>query len=241
MKASGLSHQEYMEQCGSRIIADISKAVSAGGENIKMGLYGCSKYTYHGIFSFKKLYPRYLQLGQSSLYEAGNLDVYYDDFKASYQAVKNNWHSVPWMTGGTYGEIPSHKLEIMLYDCVLNGNAVGYYWFGDFDTALDYYYIAKALVNLSGHNELLKTGKPIDYAGDNKKLYYSCFSNGSQALMNVGNYIASETMKVKVTSPIAGDVIITDVKTGRILVKSGRYVTIAVDPQSSVLLSFKQK
>jgi len=242
LKKSGLSSDEYYTDCGTRIIQDINKAVSAGGTNIKSGLYGCAKGTYHKIFAFDKIYPKYIQLAQASLYEAGNLDVYYKAFKASYENVKQNWISSPWLTGGTYGEIPSHKLEIILYDCVLNGNSVGFYAFSNFDTALDYYYIGKAFANLSQYNHLLKTGKPDSYLGKNPKLFYSCFKNNNQALMNIGNYTASKPEKVLITSPIKGNIIIKDVKSGRILSKKSRTgVEINVAPQESILLSFTRK
>lgn len=240
---TALSGKEYFANCGTEIMADIAQVVRVDNTNVTIGLYACAGGIHHGVFDFKKLYPRYIQLAQASLYEAGHMDVYHRVLAAMYlNTGKKKWVGWPWLTAGTYGEIPSHKLEIMLYECVLNGSSVGFYSFKEFDTALDYFYLAKALSTLSHYHDLLKTGNPSLYHGNNNpKLFYSCFKNKEEALLHIGNYTSCRVENVILNLPIEGEVVVTDVKTGKPLTVlpaesgSGR-VTVAIAPQQSALL-----
>lgn len=237
---SGLGKEEYFAIQGTRIMKDIADAAKSSGKNTKVGLYGCAGNIYHGIFDFDQLYPQTIQTAQASLYEAGRLDIYHRAFKEIYSKTGENWVSFPWMTAGTYGEFASYKLESMMYEAVLNGASIGFYSFSTFDTALDYFYVAQALSNLSHYTDLLSSGKPVPYSADNSRVFYSCFMNDDEALVHVGNYTFSQDEEVFLTSPIEGAVTVKDVKTGVSLSLEGDGVTVTIPPQQSVLLSFKE-
>ena len=242
LSASGLSEEEYYTDQGTRIMNDVKQAARAGNTNAPVGLYNVWGGVYEEIFDFEKLYPGSIQLAQPSLYEAGRLEVYHQALTGTYDNTGGkNWAGFPWLTAGTYGEFPSRKLETMLYDCVLNGNSIGFYSFMEFDTALDYFYLAKALSNLSRYTGLLETGSPSVYLGhNNTSLFYSCFMTSDAALLHVGNYTSSQDEQVVLVSPIEGTVSILDVKTGQHVTPVEGGIEVTIGPQQSVLLSFQR-
>jgi hypothetical protein len=86
--------------------------------------------------------------------------------------------------------IEPYKLEQMILEALLNG-ACGfdYYWYGDFDTPMDFYYHSKALAEVAPYEDIIMDGVVVsDLEGSNKNLTYSAIKKGNEMLLLVGNY-----------------------------------------------------
>ncbi len=193
-KKSGLDMEHYLRRCGVRMLRDLKETVRKGMAGRRMPVIGsynhhASPAPHHYLFSGMDSYPEVIDQMQPSLYVAGRTELVHQVMRQNYEAVKAR-RIFPWLSTGTYGEFPSYKLEQMIYEVLLNGgDGFGYYWFGDFDTPLDYYYHVKALSTLAPYQGILKNGGPWFEQGSNKELFYSGWIDSDQMLLLVGNYL----------------------------------------------------
>jgi hypothetical protein len=198
-KAGCTDLKKYLAVCGTEQMRDLFNAVKKGMGNSKMPVVA----TYDneplqpiyqdGLYDWKMIYPKYIELAMPSLYVAGNAVVVHKSIRENFKLMKNK-KIIPWLTGGAYGEFESYKLEYMIYESLLNGaEGITYYHFPDFDTPMDYYYHAKALKTLAPLEDLIMDGKVLEPTGSNKKLYYSGVKKGNEMLLLVGNYNKAES------------------------------------------------
>ncbi len=193
-KTSGLDIRTYLLQCGARILRDLKEAVRKGTDGGPMPLvasynHQAGRGPHHHLFDGLELFPQYIDQFQPSLYVAGRPALIHKSIRLNYTASNGSRRIFPWLTAGTYGEFEPFNMELMIYEALLNGaEGFGYYWFGDFDTPLDFYYHAKALATLAPYQDILKHGKVRHPQGSNPDLLYSMIENDKGALLLVGNY-----------------------------------------------------
>ncbi len=217
-KKSGLDMEHYLRQCGVRMLRDLKEAVRKGMAGRRLPVIGsynhhASPAPHHYLFSGLDSYPEFIDQMQPSLYVAGRTELVHQVMRENYEAVGAR-RIFPWLSTGTYGEFPSYKLEQMIYEVLLNGgDGFGYYWFGDFDTPLDYYYHVKALATIAPYWEILKNGSPWFRSGSNKGLFYSGWTNSDRALLLVGNYL-NATEETTIELPFLAKTI-RDIRSGR--------------------------
>ncbi|MFI4912329.1 MAG: hypothetical protein ACIAQZ_11745 [Sedimentisphaeraceae bacterium JB056] len=205
-----VSIEDYLVNCGTRMARDVSRAT---GE-YKVGLYHVceSGGVYQDVFSFDKIYPDYINLSQKPLYIGGQLDTIHCVAQDEYRLLKEKWRAFPWITTGTYGEYPSFKIELMIYELILNGNGVAFFCFVDFDNAKEYYYVAKSLKNLEPYQHILETGNPdLEWKVDNELISSSAFKTDKEGLFLVGNYVSGTEEYVKPNLPFNDISLIRDV------------------------------
>lgn len=186
------SWEAFMLEQGTRIMRDLYTQAEGKGPNGTspvIGLYNvkASPRIYHDIYDFFQIYPDYVGFSQPSLYVQGNALMVRDSIRGSYQEMGNR-DILPWLTAGTYGRFPAHRLEQMILEAYLNGaGGMTYYAARDFDSR-SFYYHARALAQLSHYVELLEEGSRVEVNGTNSDLSYSAFGNEKEALVLVGNY-----------------------------------------------------
>jgi len=236
--ASGKSGEEYMRDCGTRQINDISEAVAKGAKEAgipvpKLYFYGLQDK--HGLVTFSEVYPKYLNAAQPSLYVGGHPEVIHKVIRANYRKLGKR-DIIPWLSPGCYGEFDSELVEPIVLEAFLNGSrGIWYYSFGDFaDSPLDFYYHARAIAKLAPHEELLIRGKYGEIAGSNSRMFYSSVSDEKEALILIGNYFrANPATSVNLPFDTVGSV--RDLDTGKLLPAS-KELTLEVQPGKFRLL-----
>ncbi len=194
---SGLATLEaFFQTQGTRLMRDLHQATQGtapGGDNPVAGLYSSTAYPpLFEIFDFDQIHPAYVQIGQPHLYFAGDIERTHDRVRANYEKLEERF-LIPWLTAGTFGKIPSYKMEQIILECFLNGaRGVTHYRYDDYDP-MDFYYHAVAMKRLAPFQLLLKNGHLIEVHGDNGELSYSAFGNDKEALVLVGNYSGSDS------------------------------------------------
>jgi hypothetical protein len=189
---SGKSMDAFLIDCGTEYYRDIREAVQKGA-NDKMPLvasYDRKMFPpIYMITDFQKVYPKYLDAAQPSLYVCGRaLDVH-KSIRGNFKALNHQKKIIPWLTTGTYGEFEPYKLEQMILEAFLNGaSGITYFRFINFDTPLDFYYHAKALAEIAPYEDLIVDGEVLELEGLNKALTYSGVRKGNQMILLVGNY-----------------------------------------------------
>jgi hypothetical protein len=218
---SGKPMAEYLKLQGQQSFADLYAAVEKGSVGRKMPVVASYNHhavhpVHHGVTDFNLIFPKYVKQAQPSLYVAGRaLDVH-NSIRKNYQLTKSR-NIVPWLSTGTYGEFESFKVEQMILEALLNGaTGITYYWYGDFDTSLDFYYHAKALAAIAPYEKLIMDGQVIEPTGSNTALTYSAIRNGDEMLLLIGNYTNTNPSTVFVT-PFNEIAQIKDLRSGNIL------------------------
>ena len=216
--ASGKSGEEYMRDCGTRQIKDISEAVARGARQAgipvpKLYFYGL--HDKHGLVTFSEVYPKYLSAAQPSLYIGGHPEVIHNAVRAIYRKLGRR-DIIPWLSPGCYGEFDSELVEPIVLEAFLNGaGGIWYYSFGDFaDSPLDFYYHARAIAKLAPYEELLIHGKYGEITGSNPHMFYSSVSDGKEALILIGNYFRTDP-SASVQLPFSKVSSVKDLDTGK--------------------------
>ena len=201
-KKSGKSWDEFTTDVGEDILATLVRAVrqAVPERKMKFGLYNCDPGRAHErFFSWPKLYPQVLDLAMPSIYVQGRTPEVIARIETDYRTLQAR-QIIPWLTAGTYGEFPPELMEPMVLETILGGaGGFSYFAFEDFDP-MDYYYHAKALSTLARFPDLLHTGKPKSYRGDNPNLHYTAFASSTEVLLLIGNY--GRSLKDQVRLPV---------------------------------------
>jgi len=204
-RQSGLkSWSAFLYSQGTQMMRDFQRATAGTtpeGGDPSSGLYDVtampSKYD---IFDFEEIFPKYIQFGQPHMYFGGDVERIHHRLRENYEVLQKR-ALVPWLTGGTFGEYPSHKLEAIILECFLNGaSGITYYRYDDMDP-MDYFYHAVALKTLAPFEELLKEGKGIEMASSNERLTCSAFGTDGEALVLVGNYAETPQTQTGISFP----------------------------------------
>ncbi|OGV47897.1 MAG: hypothetical protein A2017_02290 [Lentisphaerae bacterium GWF2_44_16] len=227
-KKSGKSMEEYLKDCGTRKMKDLKDAVKRGIGNGKMPMIHCydthpTDPNYHLILDFNRFYPAYADTSANSFYVAGNVLKVHDEMRENYKIMKCN-KCIPWLTAGTYGEYEPYKLEQMILEVLLNSACgFGYYWYGDFDTPMDFYYHSKALSEIAAYEDIIMDGKVMpELEGSNKNLIYSAVKKGNEMLLLVGNYKRSANGETEIKLPFKNIVEIKDLRDNGKIINSGK-------------------
>lgn len=194
-KKSGKAMGQFLKDLGVSFNGDLYRLVEkyARESNTKIPIVAsydrhASPPEYALIDDFNLLYPKYLKYSQPSLYISGNAQEVHDAVRAEYRILKNR-DILPWLTAGCYGEFEPYKIEQMVLESFLNGSiGVTYYCYGDFDSALDYYYHAKAIAEIAPYEDLIADGEILEPKGSNDKMTYSGIKKGDEMLFLIGNY-----------------------------------------------------
>ncbi len=242
VEKSGTDVKSYLRQCGVRMLRDLKEAVRKGMDGKPMPTLGsynhhASAEPHHYLFAALDAWPEAIDQMQPSLYVAGRSELVHQAMRQNYQALKAR-RIFPWLSTGTYGEFPSYKLEQMIYEVLMNGGeGFGYYWFGDFDTPLDYYYHAKALATVAPYQEILKKGQPWFNRGSNKELFYSGQVHSGEMLLLVGNYLKAPG-QTAIELPFHANTIL-DIRNGK---KFSATQTLTLDiPKDQICLLYLKK
>lgn len=187
--------EAFFQAQGTRLMRDLHKATQGStpeGSNPIAGLYSSTAVPpVFEIFDFDQIHPAYVQIGQPHLYFAGDIERIHDRVRANYGKLEKRF-LIPWLTAGTFGKIPSYKMEQIILECFLNGaRGVTHYRYDDYDP-MDFYYHAVAMKRLAPFQLLLKNGHLIEVHADNEDLACSAFGNDQEALVLLGNYSGAE-------------------------------------------------
>jgi hypothetical protein len=216
---SGKPMEEYLRFEGKKSFSDLYAAVRKGSKNSRMPIVASYNHhaavpVHHHVADFNLIFPAYVQQAQPSLYVVGRaLDVH-NSIRKNYQLTQSR-NIVPWLTAGTYGEFEPYKMEQMILEALLNGaTGITYYWYGDFDTALDFYYHAKALAQIAPYEDLIMDGKVFEPTGSNTELTYSGIKKGNEILLLIGNY-ANATPETVFVTPFSKVTQVKDLRSGK--------------------------
>ncbi|MBN1673122.1 MAG: hypothetical protein JXR37_18900 [Kiritimatiellae bacterium] len=209
-KRSGKPMPDYLRGLGAEMWRDMREAIAAKARALRLPMPVIGSYNnyasggaHHGVMHCLDGYPRWLDQSQPSLYVRGDARAVHNTVKADYAILKKRV-ILPWLSAGTYGEFPPYKLEYMILEALLNGACgITYYCYTDFDTALDFYYHAKALALLAPYENLLMDGARWEVKADNPGLYYSAWMRGGELLLLVGNYDRAPNGKTRIALPFA--------------------------------------
>jgi hypothetical protein len=244
-KKSGKAMSEFLTDCGTDHFRDLKAAVKSGSKDYKMPVVGSyNNHMTHPVHSkvidFRKVYPKYLDEAQPSLYVCGRaLDVH-NVIRGNYKLLNKKKKTLPWLTAGCYGEYDPYKLEQMILETLLNGGmGITYYWYGDFDNPLEFYYHAKALKEIAPYETIITDGEVLEPTGSNKMLTYSGVKKGNQMLLLVGNYQGGKPATV-IKLPFSSVGQIKNLQTGK-TVKAQNPLKLTVPSGKIRLLYIKGK
>jgi len=207
-KRSGKKMADYLRGLGAEMWRDMHDAIAAKARARRLPMPVIGSYNnyasggaHHGVMHCLDGYPRWLDQSQPSLYVRGDARTVHKTVKADYAILKKRV-ILPWLSAGTYGEFAPYKLEYMVLEALLNGACgITYYWYGDFDTPMDFYYHARALALLAPYEALLMDGRRWEVKADNAGLYYSAWARGGELLLLVGNYDRAPNGKTRIALP----------------------------------------
>jgi hypothetical protein len=210
-KRSGKRMDDLLSDLGVEMIRDMNKAVKEGmgrASRPVTGIYAVdfthAANPYAFVFDFKKLYPEQIDLAMPSLYIRGSAVTVQKRIRGNYEFGGKKMSVIPWLSAGTYGEFEPYKMEQIVLESLLNGAAgITYYWFGDFDSPMDYYYHAKALKTVAPYERLLVEGELKEVEYDNNSLFYTAWGTDREMLLLVGNYQNSRQTVTNIKLPFS--------------------------------------
>ena len=148
--------------------------------------------------------------------------------------LMKNRNIIPWLTAGTYGEIRPQFIEYIALETLLNGaGGFTYYAYWDFDNAMEYAAMAKALRMIAPYEDLVMEGELVEIKVDG--VYTSAIRKGNEMLLLVGNYRRPD-MKVTVPLPFKSVSAIKDLRNGEKF-KPGTTLKLNV-PRSDIRLLY---
>lgn len=238
-KQSGKSWDDFVTDIGTDVLGTLVQAMrkAVPARKLTVGLYDAEPQNAicNSIFEWKKIYPAVVDIAMPSLYVQGRPSVVSTHVREDYNATRAR-QTIPWLSTGTYGEFNPALTEPMVLEAILNGaRGVTYFQFDDFDP-LDFYYHSKALAALAPYEQLLQTGKPLPYKGDNPHLHYTAFASSTQALLLVGNYNDSGETHVRLPLPL--QTMKKAQMDGKPLIIKNKTIGLNVPPGEFRLLSF---
>ncbi|HWL55015.1 MAG TPA: hypothetical protein VNQ90_21410 [Chthoniobacteraceae bacterium] len=190
-QSGGTDWAGFLIAQGTRMQRDLRKATKGtapDGSTPLSGVYSMNveNSPYHSVHDVASLYPGYVDLIQPSLYNRGDVRGVERRIRANYEFAGKRV-LLPWLTAGTYGVYPPHRLEQSILEALLNGaRGITYYAFWDFD-AVHFYHQARALSRLAPYEELLASGAALKVEGSEPKLMFTGFGTGREALLLVSN------------------------------------------------------
>ena len=226
MKAAGMnSMDEFARKAVAGKIADFHAAVVRGAEEagIKhppIGLYGKGpgiKDLSQPVLSWDLIYPGSISISQPSLY-VGERPWLVRKMIRRVHMLMDNRNIIPWLTAGTYGEIRPQFVEYNALEALLNGaGGITYYAYWDFDNAMKYAALAKALRMIAPYENLIMDGAVTEIPADGVNT--SAVRKGNEMLLLVGNYRKPDT-KVSITLPFKKVEVVRDIRDGEKFVPS---------------------
>lgn len=194
-KKSGRPLDEYLKALGKELNQALYDQVARAAKDGNFPMPVVASYDRHAatpnyalLEDFFADYPSTLKLAQPSLYVGGRAEDVHEAIRAEYRLLKNR-DILPWLSPGCYGEFEPEKMESMVLEALLNGACgITYYSYGEFDTALDFYYHARALAKVAPYEDLLLDGEVLEPSGSNPDLHYSAIRKGGEVLFLAGNY-----------------------------------------------------
>jgi len=239
--ASGKPMTEFLTDMGLEHLTDMKRQIAARAKKAgipmpRIGSYNtrADRPVYHLVNDFRKDYPAALDMAMPSIYVHGDGLKAHKILRSHYEAFQSN-RSIPWLTTGCYGEYPPHRVEHQVLEAFLNGSqGITYYEFFNFDTPLDYYYHARALVMIAPYQGIIKEGRPCPVVNDNDTLTYSGIRHENQMLILIGNYRGSRRTLATVALPYEKVAEIRDAR-NRKPYPPGRTLTVEVNPDTVAL------
>jgi hypothetical protein len=148
--------------------------------------------------------------------------------------LMKNRDIIPWLTAGTYGEIRPQFVEYITLETLLNGaGGFTYYAYWDFDNALDYASMAKALRMIAPYEDLIMDGELVEIKVNGVDT--SAIRKGNEMLLLVGNYRRAG-MNVSISLPFSKVEEIKDLRNGENF-KPGKSIKLSV-PRSDIRLLY---
>jgi len=241
-KQSGKSWDDFVTDTGTAVLGTLVNTMrkAVPEKKLVVGLYNSDpgRPLNNKFFQWNKIYPGIIDIAQPSFYRQGRVLPIRERVRADHDDMQNR-QIIPWLTAGTYGEFDPRKMEPMVLESILNGaRGVTYFALRDFEP-LDFYYHAQALHKLAPYQDLLKTGKPISYQGDNKTLYYTGYASKSEAFILVGNYGGSTKTHVDLPIPIK-NASIARIVDGAALTPKNNCISVDVPAGEFRLIYWKQ-
>ena len=242
MKAAGMTSMDaFTKKVVAKKMADFHAAVSRGAENVgikcpPIGLYGRGPGAIdrsQPVMDWDQMYPRSIAISQPSLYVGERPWMVHERVRQIHKLMKNR-NIIPWLTAGTYGEIRPQFIEYIALETLLNGaGGFTYYAYWDFDNAMEYAAMAKALRMIAPYEDLVMDGELVEIKVDG--VYTSAIRKGNEMLLLVGNYRRPD-MKVTVPLPFKSVSAIKDLRNGEKF-KPGKTLKLNV-PRSDIRLLY---
>ena len=242
MKAAGMTSMDaFTKKIVAEKIADFHQAVKLGAEQagIKcppIGLYGRGPGAIDRsqlVMDWDQMYPRSITISQPSLYVGERPWLVQERIRMTHKLMKNR-DIIPWLTAGTYGDIRPQFVEYIALETLLNGaGGFTYFAYWDFDNALDYAAMAKALRAIAPYENLIMDGELVEIPVDGVNT--SAIRKGNEMLLLVGNYRRAG-MNVSVSLPFSKVEEIKDLRNGENF-KPGKSIKLSV-PRSDIRLLY---
>ncbi len=235
-RASGAKDwKSFLIAQGTRMQHDLRQAIAGttptGGMPLT-GIYAADAQhdPYHQVHSITAIFPNEVDLIQPCYYNQGNVKAVHEGVRANYRKFGQR-AQIPWLTAGTYGTFPPHKLEAQILEVMLNGGrGVTYYAFWDFDP-IHFYHHAKAFSLLAPFEKLFANGQAITVEGSAQELLYTAFGTAEEALLLLTNETAGE-VKTKWNLPGRELVKVRDLMSGEELaITAGEGFSVPPDRQ----------
>ena len=242
MKAAGMTSMDaFSKKIVAEKIADFHQAVKLGAEQagIKcppIGLYGRGPGEIDRsqlVMDWEQMYPRSITISQPSLYVAERPWLVQKRIRMTHKLMKNR-NIIPWLTAGTYGDIRPQFVEFIALEALLNGaGGFTYFAYWDFDNALEYAAMAKALRAIAPYENLIMDGELVEIPVNGVDT--SAIRKGNEMLLLVGNYRRAD-MNVSVSLPFSKVEEIKDLRNGETF-KPGKNIKLGV-PRSDIRLLY---
>ncbi|MBR4662801.1 MAG: hypothetical protein IKO93_02905, partial [Lentisphaeria bacterium] len=163
------------------------------------------------VLCWDLIYPGSISISQPSLYVGERPWLVQKLIRRIHKLMKNR-NIIPWLTAGTYGEIRPQFVEYNALEALLNGACgITYYAYWDFDNAMKYAAMAKALRMIAPYENLIMDGAVTEIPADGVNT--SAVRKGNEMLLLVGNYRKPDT-KVSITLPFKKVEVVRDLRDG---------------------------
>jgi len=223
-KAELKAGDEFLTRLGTEMISDLANEVKKRlGTAPLTGLYDTypSRPVYEFVFDFRNLYPSLTTLAQPAIYRKADGQFIRSIIRTNFELMKKK-AIIPYLTAGCYGEFEPFKMELQIYETMLNGaGGFTYYIFHNFDTPLDYYYHARALANLAPHQKLVAAGRPLDVGCANANISVTAMKNGGELLLLAVNYATKTKEPAEIRLPFAKVTKLRNLSAGKDLPPAG--------------------